>query len=90
MKPQEVISRIKQPAMQDIESIIAQIDDNTRLLRLREVIEIVGFKHSHIYGLIKENKFPKPIKLSSKKAVWLSTQITEWKKEAVRTALIRS
>ncbi|MFA4994104.1 MAG: AlpA family transcriptional regulator [Bdellovibrionales bacterium] len=74
----------------DVESIIAQIDDGTRLLRLREVIEIVGFKHSHIYGLIKENKFPKPIKLGPKSSVWLSTQITAWKKEAIREALLQN
>jgi len=89
MKPQEVISRIEQPAMEDIESIIAQIDDNTRLLRLREVMDIVGFKHSYIYALIKENKFPKPVKLGPKSVVWLSTQITAWKKETVRSALLQ-
>jgi prophage regulatory protein len=83
-----MISQAKLPTAKDIESIIAQIDDNTQLLRLRDVMKIVGIKHSHIYALIKENKFPKPIKLSRKNSVWLSTQITAWKKEAIRTALL--
>lgn len=72
---------------EDIETLIAQIDDNTRLLRLKEVVEIVGFGHSHIYELMKVNKFPRPIKLGPKNVAWLSNQITAWKKEAVRSAL---
>ena len=71
----------------DIEAIIASIDDNTKLLRLPDVEEIIGFKSTHIYKLIKEGHFPAPIKLGRRQAVWLSTQITDWKKRVVRENL---
>lgn len=80
----------KGDAWKDIEAIIAQIDDNTRLLRLSEVQEIVGLKTTEIYRRMQLNIFPKPVKLGKRNVRWISNQITEWKKEAVREALLRA
>jgi prophage regulatory protein len=71
----------------NVEEIIASIDDSTKLLRLPAVEEIVGFKSTEIYKRIKEGTFPPPIKLGRRQAVWLSNQITDWKKRIVRENL---
>ena len=37
---------------------------NGRIIRMRELIEKVGYAESTIYALIKEGKFPAPFKLT--------------------------
>ena len=76
-----------QKNVMDLEEIVASIDDSTKLLRLPAVEEIVGFKSTEIYKRIKEGTFPPPIKLAPRQAVWISNQITDWKKKVVRENL---
>ena len=71
----------------EIEKIVARINANTKLLPLPEVIKEVGIRTTHIYNLIKDGRFPAPVKLSRRKVVWLSDDIIDWKKNAVREAL---
>ena len=49
-----------------------------RLLRLREVMHVVGLKKSTIYNMIKQGTFPKPIKISSRAVAWLEDTIMTW------------
>ncbi len=49
-----------------------------RLLRLREVMHVVGLKKSTIYDMIKQGTFPKPIKISSRAVAWLEDTIMTW------------
>lgn len=49
-----------------------------RLLRLREVMQVVGLKKSTIYNMIKQGTFPKPIKISSRAVAWLADAIMTW------------
>lgn len=49
-----------------------------RLLRLREVMHVVGLKKSTIYDMIKQGTFPKPIKISSRAVAWLEDAIMTW------------
>jgi len=37
---------------------------NGRIIRMRDLIEKVGYAESTIYALIKEGKFPAPFKLT--------------------------
>lgn len=76
-----------QEPLKDIEAIIARIDDDTKLLRLREVEGIVGLKTTEIYQRMKTNSFPRPIRLGKRQVRWISDQITEWKKSEVLRAL---
>jgi prophage regulatory protein len=48
-----------------------------RLIRLASVIDKVGLKKSKIYDLIKNDKFPRPTKISGASA-WLDTEIDNW------------
>ena len=53
-------------------------DFSIRLLRLRDVISIVGMKRSWILQKVKEGEFPKPIKLSNRANAWRESDITQW------------
>lgn len=45
------------------------------LLRLPQVLEIIPVSRSAWYQGVKENRFPKPVKLSSKIAAWRMSDI---------------
>jgi len=49
-----------------------------RFIRLPEVANRVGLKRSCIYKLISEGRFPKPIKLGARAAVWPEATIEAW------------
>jgi prophage regulatory protein len=49
-----------------------------RFLRINELARMLGIGHSTIYRLIKQNKFPKQIKLTERTVVWRSSVINEW------------
>ena len=48
------------------------------LLRLPQVIEIVGLSKSSIYAKIKDGTFPPPIHISNRAIGWLDSVIEEW------------
>lgn len=48
-----------------------------KLLRLREVEEIVGMKKSTIYRMIASEQFPAPIKIGGLSR-WAESVIQEW------------
>ena len=49
------------------------------LLRQPRVTEITGLPRSSLYALIKGNQFPRPVKLTGKRAVaWDSAQVEAW------------
>ena len=54
------------------------MNKNVKLLRLPEVMEMVGFKKSHIWKMVKEGKFPKQYKLSYRVSVWKESEVQEW------------
>ncbi|NQY19800.1 MAG: AlpA family phage regulatory protein [Campylobacteraceae bacterium] len=47
-------------------------------LRVKTVAEKVGISKSTIWLWVKENKFPKPIKVSPQVSVWNEDKIEEW------------
>jgi prophage regulatory protein len=56
-----------------------------RILRLREVIGVVGLKKSAIYEKIAEGSFPPPIKVGGHRASgWLSTEVYAWCAEQIQ------
>lgn len=53
--------------------------DNVRIMRLKQVAEMVGLGRSSIYRKIQEGTFPSPIKLGGARASgWLSTEVVAW------------
>lgn len=49
-----------------------------KLLRAKEVAEMVGLSVSTFYGLIRQNKFPKPLKTSENTVAWRYSDIVGW------------
>lgn len=47
-------------------------------LRITEVSQKTGIAKSTIWLWVKENKFPKPIKLSPRITVWDESEVDEW------------
>lgn len=59
-----------------------------RFLRLPEVQQRTGIKHTRIHKLETEGRFPKRIKISDRASGWLESEIDEWM--AKRLELSRS
>jgi prophage regulatory protein len=52
--------------------------DNRKLLRIGEVSKLTTISKSHIYTLIRQGKFLKPIKLSIQTSAWVESEVLEW------------
>jgi prophage regulatory protein len=83
----ERLSR-KQEA-QRIESEISQEADDTmrldpalnakRLIRLKEVITMIGLGRSSIYRYVSEGRFPAPIKVGYRSVRWKLADVLAWR-----------
>ena len=49
-----------------------------KYIRLQDVMRKTGIAKSTIWLWVKEDKFPKPIKLSSRITVWDESEIENW------------
>jgi prophage regulatory protein len=58
-----------------------------RILRMKQLLEKIPFTASHIYGLIKEDKFPKPFQLipNGRAKGWHESVIDQWISENMRS-----
>ena len=52
-------------------------------LRLPQVELRVGLRRSAIYQAMKENRFPKPVKLGIRAVAWAESEILCWQKEQI-------
>ncbi|TLP36951.1 helix-turn-helix transcriptional regulator [Arcobacter arenosus] len=50
----------------------------SKFLRITSVMDRTGLAKSTIWLWVKENKFPKPIKLSPRITVWEEEKIVGW------------
>ena len=50
----------------------------TELERLPSVIQRTTLSRSHLYALMKEGKFPKPIKLGTRSVGWRTKDVEAW------------
>jgi len=55
-------------------------EQDKRLIRIREVIRLIGISKSYIYQLVSQGKFPKPVTLvpGGKSVAWLESEVLEW------------
>jgi prophage regulatory protein len=54
------------------------MNPNERIIRLPQVLDMVGLKKSAIYKKIKAQEFPAPIKLGAHASGWLESAIQQW------------
>jgi len=48
------------------------------LLRRYQVEHLVGLKKSAIYKMIREGKFPKPVRISDRAVAWRQEEVEQW------------
>ena len=53
------------------------------LIRLPEVRQKVGMSKSFVYDLITQDKFPKPVKVSSRISCWVAAEVDQWVQERI-------
>ena len=49
-----------------------------KALRINSVIERTGVSKTHLYRLIRDEKFPRPVKLSERVSVWDAALVDRW------------
>ena len=54
-----------------------------KLLPLRQLESVVGFRKSKIYQLIESGEFPPPIKIG-RSSRWASSEISDWVQETIQ------
>lgn len=54
------------------------ITKNYILLKETEVLEMVKISNGTLRTLIKQNKFPKPYKITQNRNVWVKQEVQEW------------
>lgn len=59
----------------------AQAHEFDVCLRIKHVVAVTGLSRSTIYALISTDKFPKPIRLSTRAVAWRSSVVQEWIKQ---------
>ncbi len=54
-----------------------------RFLRVQQVAEKLGIGKSTVWLWAKENKIPKPIKISPRVTVWKESELEKWQHEFI-------
>jgi prophage regulatory protein len=49
-----------------------------RIIRLPEVEHKTGYKHTSIYALMAEGRFPRSIPLGNKARGWVESEVDDW------------
>ncbi len=49
-----------------------------KIIKRKELLELVSMSKSTLYNQVAENRFPKPIKLANRSVGWLTSDIQEW------------
>ena len=50
-----------------------------KILKLKEVLELISISKSTLYNEINEGRFPEPIKLSRRSVGWLIEDVHNWR-----------
>ena len=58
---------------------------NLRLIKRIEVESRTGLGRSSMYEQIKEEQFPKPIKIGQRSVAWIESEIDDWIKEKINS-----
>ena len=59
-----------------------------RLLRLPDVADIVGIRKSSIYALMRANKFPKCVYITSKTVAWPESAVLAWVNDRINKGAV--
>jgi prophage regulatory protein len=54
-----------------------------RIIRLHELPQYCGLGRTQIAELIAQGKFPRPVKLSTRRKGWLEAELIAWQQERI-------
>jgi len=54
-----------------------------RIVRQQDLSEYVGLRRTQIDTLIAQGKFPKPVRLSTRRKAWLVDEIAAWQAQRI-------
>jgi prophage regulatory protein len=54
-----------------------------KVIRLRDLPNFVGLQRTQVEALIAEGRFPKPVRLSTRRIAWLESEIIAWQQERI-------
>lgn len=49
-----------------------------KLICMRDVTEVTGFTRGWIYVLVREGKFPAPVKVGKRAIRWRQSEVSDW------------
>jgi len=52
--------------------------NQSNLIRLSEVMKRTGYSRAWLYRLLKEERFPRPIKIGIRSIAFVESEIDEW------------
>lgn len=58
-----------------------------KLIRIPEVMEATGWSRSHIYALVAQGRFPKPLKLGLRAVAWRESEVAAWQESLPRASI---
>lgn len=50
----------------------------TKLMRLKEVMEMTGLSRSYVYQLMAEEDFPQSVSLGARAVAWVESEVQNW------------
>ncbi len=60
-----------------------------KIIRRQDLSALTGYSIPHIYQLISEGKFPKPVPLGERAVGWLENEIAEWQAQRIAARAAR-
>lgn len=54
-----------------------------RFFRRHQLPEVTGYNISHLYKMIREGKFPAPVKMGVNRSAWLESDIVAWQRARI-------
>lgn len=55
--------------------------DSKRNLNIAEVVDLVGVSRATIYRMIDSGEFPRPVRITTRRVVWVRAEIDAWMDE---------
>ena len=62
----------------------------SRILKAKEVAERVSISTSQVYRLVRDGRFPEPVKITENRSGWLETEVDQWIDECIRRSRLGS
>lgn len=50
----------------------------SRLIGVRDVLELTSFSRGTLYRLIRDNRFPVPLQIGKRRVAWREAQVRDW------------